>query len=113
SCWTWLRPSVRWGESLRSNIGGKRFLKAGRSTKTAIRPLILMLHCTDRFPLPEDPKATDLESLLECWLACYPECRPAERFWVRWIRNIGVLSETCSSLWILKHSQAVRRWQLE
>src|SRR5262249_16016846 len=70
-------------------------------------------HYTDLFPLPEDRRATGLGSLSECLPACYRECRPAERFLVRWIRNIGVLSETCSSLWIRRCSQAVRRWQLE
>src|SRR5262249_51350904 len=112
SCWTWQRRSAPWGESLLSNTAEKRFRKAGRSTKTVIRLLILKLHCTVRFLLPEDQKATDLVSPSGCSPACCPECRPAERFLVPWIRNIDVLSETCSSSWIQKHSRAVRRWQL-
>src|SRR5262245_24779056 len=58
SCWTWLRLSAPWEESLRSNTGEKRSQRGGRSTKMVIRPPILKPHYTDRCPLPEDQKAT-------------------------------------------------------
>src|SRR5689334_6608422 len=95
SCWTWLRPSARWEESLRSNTGEKRFQRVGRSTTTVIPRPILKPHYMDLYPLREDQRATALVSPSGCSPGCYPECRPAERFLVRWTRNIGVLSETC------------------